>query len=703
MRNSSWLAGCNLALILSCYPNIVKAQTAPESNEVNVAAQSSISTQDAKESYTPQYFETFAPATAYDMVIRIPGFTLAGANFGRGLGQGGANVLINGERLTGKTDVGEQLSRIAAKNVVEIDIVDGASLNIPGLSGQVANITTKSTGISGTFEWTPEFRPRLEPNYLRGNVSLSGETGNLTYTLGLRNNAFRQGNYGLETLVDSNGTLFETRDEIGRDYGENPGATVDLTWKPQANHIANLNFEINQFTYDGRESSRRDAITPRGRDLVTYFKNSEDEWNMSIGGDYEFPLSIGSMDGKLKTIGYYRFESSPTVSQFEAFENDMRVFGDRFERQADEAETILRSEYSWSPKTGRDWQIGLEGAFNYLDIEAALSELEDGVYVARNLTGASDRVEEKRAEATLTHSRKLSDTLDVQASLGAEYSEISQSGNDGVVRNFIRPKGFISASYKAGANKLWRAKIERQVGQLNFFDFIASTDLNNKETRDSNSALKPSQTWRAEIAYERSFGTGNQWNTTLDGTIISDLVDRIPIGDSGNAIGNIDSPAYTYSLHSDITLKGENWDMKGVELNAGFGLHFSHVDDPVEGFDRRLSGDSLWHWNANIRHDIPKTDWAYGVNVSQERNARQYRVSTTQKYTFKGPFVSTFIEHKDVFGMRLNLQLSNLLKSSDDFEREIYTDRRDIGVLNFTESRKREFGMLLRANLSGTF
>lgn len=655
------------------------------------------------ETFDNAYFVQYASATAFDMIVRIPGFNLSNANFGRGLGQAGANVLINGDRLTGKTDVSDQLARISAKNVVKIEILDGASLGIPGLSGQVANITTRSTGLSGTYEWSPEFSHNLKPNWFRGNATLSGETSNLTYTIGIKNEAFRQGTYGLETLIDAEGLLFETRDETRTRYADRPGASVDLTWKPIPDHTANLNFDINQFLFDGEERSIRDAQTTRGEDLFTLFKDTEDEWNMSIGADYELPLNLGGNNGKLKTIGYYRFEGSPTTSAFDALEDNVRIEASRFERQADEAETILRSEYSWVPQEGRDWQFAVEGVLNYLETDASLTELENSNFVDVELDGASIRIEEKRAESTLTHSRKMSPKLDLQASLGVEYSELTTFGTTTFVQDYIRPKGFLSATYKPEDGKLWRTKFERRVGQLNFFDFLASADLINDETRDLNTDLVPPQFWEAELAYERSFGEGNQWNVTLDGSIIDDLVDRIPLGETGNGIGNISAPAYTYALHSDLTLKGEDWNFDGIELNIGFGLHFSHVDDPVEGFNRRLSGDSLWHWGVTMRHDIPKTSFAYGFELSQQRNARQYRVETTQLFIFKGPFLGVFVEDKDFFGMRLNLQLNNLFDSSDDFEREIYEGRRDISDLDYVESREREFGVLARATLSGTF
>jgi hypothetical protein len=659
----------------------------------------------AADSYPRSYFDQYAPATAFEMIVRIPGFNLSGANFGRGLGQGGANVLINGERLTGKTDVGAQLSRIGAANVIQINIVDGAALKIPGLSGQVANIITKSTGISGTFEWTPEFRPRLEPNWFRGAATLSGETGNLSYTLGVRNNAFRQGTYGLETLSAADGTVFELRDEQSRDYGDQPGFTADLNWTPKPGHIGNLNLEYNESNYIGTENSFRNAVTARGETLVTQFRATEDEWNASAGADYEFPLPIFGAKGKFKTIGYFRFENSPTLSQFEGFEGPRRIFGSRFVQDADEGEAIIRSEYSWTPKTGRDWQFGLEGAFNYLDITSALALVEGENYVEAPLNDATSRVEEQRAETTLTHSRTLSPKWDMQASIGVEYSEISQTGvslPNEIIRDFIRPKGFLSVTYKPTNGKLWRAKLDRQVGQLSFFDFISSVSVIDDLDRAGNVNLVPAQTWRAELAYERDFGQGNTWNTTLDGSLISDLVDRIPVGVDGDAVGNIDT-AYTYALHSDVTLKGEKWNFDGTELNLGFGLHFSHVDDPLENFDRRLNGDSRWHWNVGFRHDIPNTDYAYGFDFNQQRNAPVYRLRTVQQFTFKGPFAAVFVEHKDIAGLKLNFQLSNLFESSDDFDRIFYTQRRDLGRIDFTESREREFGMILRARLSGTF
>src|SRR5215217_1008281 len=64
-------------------------------------------------SYAPADFARYAPRTALDMIQRVPGFTIRDAPQERGLGQASANVLLNGQRIGGKSDdIVTQLGRI---------------------------------------------------------------------------------------------------------------------------------------------------------------------------------------------------------------------------------------------------------------------------------------------------------------------------------------------------------------------------------------------------------------------------------------------------------------------------------------------------------------------------------------------------------------------------------------------------------------
>ena len=88
------------------------------------------------------------------MLNRVPGFSIQRQDQdqddgeGRGLGQAGTNVLINSQRLSSKSqDIFDQLQRVTVDNVERIEIVDGTTLDLPGLSGQVANVITRYGGI----------------------------------------------------------------------------------------------------------------------------------------------------------------------------------------------------------------------------------------------------------------------------------------------------------------------------------------------------------------------------------------------------------------------------------------------------------------------------------------------------------------------------------------------------------------------------
>ncbi|MEE9347773.1 MAG: outer membrane beta-barrel protein [Robiginitomaculum sp.] len=654
--------------------------------------------------YEPAYFESYAPRTAMDMVSRIPGYRLNRSDNKRGLGNGGANILINGARVAGKSSAREQLSATPAKNVVRIEILDGASLGIPGLSGQVANIITKAAGLSGTWQWRPEFRPRLSPNYFPMSVSVSGEKKDLTYSLSLNSRPRRQGHAGPETHTGADGILYEIRDEDAQYNNDNIGGSVNVTWKPKTGHVANLNLNYNNANFHLREFSKRQALTARGSNDETLFTAGEDEWNADGSADYEFPLDVMGLGGKLKLTGYHRFEHSPTASQFDIYTPNIgHVYGSRFLRLGDEAETIGRAEYSWSKTKGRDWQFGIENTFNFLDNASRFLEWDGVDYIEQALDDPKVRVEENRMEATLTHSRQLSPKWDVQMSLGAEYSEISsKSESVSQERDFIRPKGFVSATYKPSDTLTVHSKLEREVGQLDFFDFISSVSLEDDFDTTGNINIVPQQAWAGEIEFDKNLGQDSTLKLKLFGSLITDLVDRIPLAGGGDAVGNIDS-ASQYGAQLSTTINGGRWGYEGMELELEYEWQNSNVDDPLLGFSRRLNGDWISSWDANFRHDIPKTDWAYGTFIEERENAQSYRLQTISWHNQIGAFMGIYAEHKDVFGMKVSLMAMNLLDVSDDRERQVFTDRRDIGVLDHTEYQSRDFGILWRLRVSGTF
>ncbi len=56
--------------------------------------------ENGKRIYKVEQFARFAPQSAADMVVQIPGFSVSNVSSDRGIGEASQNVLINGQRIT---------------------------------------------------------------------------------------------------------------------------------------------------------------------------------------------------------------------------------------------------------------------------------------------------------------------------------------------------------------------------------------------------------------------------------------------------------------------------------------------------------------------------------------------------------------------------------------------------------------------------
>lgn len=666
-------------------------------------AQSTPSSTTQTQTFTPDYFDRFAPQTALDMVEELPGFVIEQENEdddgpARGFGQASGNVLINGLRISGKSNgAADALGRIAASSVERIELLDGASLDIPGLSGQVANVVAETAAFTGTFRYEARFRRRLEPNLGEGELSLSGRRGSLDWNVGIALDNFRRGGKGIENVFNGAGELIDVRVEEGNPSANVPSISGNLAWTPSNGHVANLNFNFGLFDFEFQELGLRRPFN--GVNTTRVFREEEDEWNAEIGADYEFGIG----PGRLKTISLVRFENSPSVfSVLETPENGDPPTGNIFDQESDELETIGRLEYSLTPGQGRDWQIAIEGAFNSLDTVAEFSELNEfGDFVPVPVAGATTRVEELRGEANLTHGRRLTSKISAQASVGAEVSRLSQTGPSGLERTFFRPKGFVSLSWNVSNALDITARAERQVGQLDFFDFVSSVNLGAENENAGNPDLVPEQSWLGEIEFEQNFGDFGAATLRVFGERIEDVIDRIPITDSLDGVGNIGN-GNRFGAELNATLKLDRLGLKGLQFEIEGEARQSNIEDPLTGATRRINEDLVSFVFAELRWDIPNTDFALSFGYDQQRRARVFRIDESFQFFATPGFAFFEAEHKDVFGMRAFVRAANLLDARDTFERTFFVNNR-LGPVDTLEDRERNFGVIFAAGLSGTF
>lgn len=647
-------------------------------------------------SYTPTDFARFSPKTALDMLRQVPGFIIQEADERRGLGQASANVLINGQRFSGKSnDVVTELTRISIDNVVRMDIVDGATLDVPGLSGQVANVITTSTGMAGSFAWRPQIRARrTEARLTNGEASISGEAAGFDYTVSFANDSFRNGNAGPEIVFTPDRTIIDRRDEVLYVYGEQPRLSASIKRESQAGSILNLNGAIGIFHQDVDEKSLRSGPGQVDRDRRLH--EQEREWNYELGGDYEFGLG----DGRLKFIGLRRFEHSPFSQTLTIdFADGSSRQGDRFEQVADEAETIARTEYRWKGGGG-DWQVSAEGALNVLDIANGLFTLDPtGEFVPVPLPNSVATVEEKRGEVQLAYGRPLASNLAFQTSVGGEYSQLSQSGEKGLTRTFVRPKGFVSLAWKPTSAWDLSAKLERVVGQLNFFDFVASANVSGGTTNAGNVNLVPPQSWILTLEGTRNLGAWGTATARVYGEQITDIVDIIPIDEDGQAPGNLDS-AKRYGVQWTSTLNFDPLGWKGARLDLDIQFEKTRLKDPLTGENRSINENTYRRVVLSFRHDVPTTNWAYGWAFDHFAMSPGFRLDQRFQFTNEPGNVGIFLEHKNVLGMTVRGSVDNLLGTNEGFVRSFY-DRRRTNDLLFTESRDRFYGPIFTLAISG--
>ena len=680
------LARLALTAALLAAPPFAMAQTAAPAPTVEGAR-----------SYTPEDFTRFAPRNALDMLQQVPGFVIRQAVVERGLGQASGNVLLNGQRLSGKSnDILDQLARVPAGNVLRIEIRDGATLDIPGLSGQVANIVAKATGLSGSWKWQPEFRRYYtDPLIARGEVSLTGTSGALDYTFGLENRAGHSGAGGGTAILNPDGSTRDVRDETWTGESNQPRISARLGYTGATGAVANADVSYRKVFYDFVEDGVRTG--PGLVDRERSVRQSQRGYNHELGGDYEFGLGTG----RLKLIGLNRFVSRPVVTTVEtAFADGAPTVGSRFTREGEETERIARGEYRW--KSGGEWQLSAEYAYNSLDTVAGLFQRDaGGTYQPVPLPGSSAKVVEDRYELMGSYGRTLTAATKLQLSVGAEYSRIAQAGEGGLTREFTRPKGSASLAWKATPRLDVNAKLERRVGQLDFYDFLASVDLNDNQSNAGNPDLVPPQTWSLEVETARDLGAYGNTTLRVYGHRIDDIVDTIPIGTSGESPGNIDR-ATRYGVEWKGTFNADPLGWRGAKINARAQFQESRVRDPLTGEIRPISNSLKQLAELGLRHDVPESAWAWGGNLSYAFSARDYRLTEVGRF-WEGPvWGSLFVERKDFHGLTLRFNAGNLTNAMSMWDRVVYVDRRT-GPVDYIEKRDRRIGPIFSFTVSGKF
>lgn len=684
-----------MALTLQAQPVLAQADSATSStpDPAPQTAQTGL-----LETYSPDYFTVFQPETARDMVAQIPGFSLQGGGNQRGFGEASSNLLINGRRPSTKSQsAGEILSQIPARTVIRIEILDGASLDIPGLSGQVVNIVARAIEFSGNWNYALRFEEGTEPQILDGGVTVSGKRGAIDFALTLNSGQFTFSEDSVETFSDGADQRIEDRREDIQFGQTRPGARLNLAWAPEdgqfANHVGNLNVSIDQLNRNTAIRETFEAITPDRTSGQSVADQGRDQSNYEVGADYALPFG----SGQLKLIGLLQEQDRMTETVFTLALDGSLPARSKFVSEEITKERIARLEYLFKAGTRHDIQISAEYAFNALD--ATVGFEDDNT----PFTDENTQVEEDRYEARITDSWQISPKLSLQTSLGAEYSRLQVVEPQSDARTFFRPKGFSALSYQLSNRYAFRARAERGVGQLNFGDFISSRSLAEDRESTGNAEIKPAQFWEFSVETER---TDDKY---LSGTVrpflrlIQDPIDRVQFANGTEGPGNLDD-ALRYGISANATLLMDELGVPGLRFEADGAVSDSEIDDPLTGETRRISSSLEWRYEVEARYDIPNTPFALTAEIENDQLAPFVRFDEIQDIRVRRPFLSIGLLHKNFLGLQVGIEASNLLDNVIERERlRFFDDDLRLGNLSQIERFERRRGRRLSIEISGTF
>jgi outer membrane receptor for ferrienterochelin and colicins len=663
-------------------------------------------TKAAKRVYTPADFARFAPKTAYDMLAQVPSFTIRSPDpTERGLGQASENVLINGQRINNKNYGGgpggavDELKRTPVSSVDRIEIVDAASLGIAGLSGQVANVITKTQKkATGQFQWTPDFRAHYShPNLFDGSVSYNGHSGPVDYTVSVTDQGNRGAFGGPIHIYDRNHVLTETRQEVLHEEDDLVTFQSKFKLDGPGSSVGNLSLAYTPYWGPQYLADKRFLVSGDIGGRTTIQKLAG--WYYDVNADYEFALG----PGRLKLIGLQHRDHEPVITtQVTEFASNPDPNGVRFSRNSVIVERIGRGEYSW--KTGKnDWQVSFERAYNSLNQRGGLFVLDpSGNFNEVPFPEGTGHVTEVRYEGIATLSRPLGPKLDLQIAAGAETSGLDRVDDDQPARKFFRPKGSVTLGWKPGHGWDANLKFRRRVGQISFYDFLAQPKLEQDRENAGNPDLVPPQSWEVEGEVGRELGKWGKTRLRVWDYRVEDIVDIIPLANHTEGVGNLPR-ANRFGMESTSTINFDPIGWTGAKLDAQIGFEKTSVRDPLTGDKRPISGvRNVWA-DLTFRHDIPHTQLAWGAEGSYGHYTRNFYLTEVSR-SWEGPwFVSAYIEDKNVMGLTVRAQLGNIFNMRHRWKRTVYEDWRNNSPIAFYQDNNELIGPIFSFQVKGTF
>lgn len=380
---------------------------------------------------------------------------------------------------------------------------------------------------------------------------------------------------------------------------------------------------------------------------------------------------------------YSSHVASPKVDQ---------VFLER--QQGGEALARSNLRYSTTPKLTTEGSA--EFTYNWLSTDSTY------VYNATSvpLPNAIATVSEIRTQIlahTIWSPRKCLE-IDLGASIEdstiASKADLSQSKT----LNYFKPR--VALNFTPNSTERVGIRIEHEVGQLDFADFVAVSSLDTGSVRAGNTNIVPQQDWVFEAVNENHFWSEGDFAVKYRHFLIADAIDRVPIYSSSDPSSVFDAPGNIGSGSEDaaivsLTLPTDHLKIQHGQLKLTATRQWSSVTDPTTGTLRPVSGLNPFEYSITFRQDLSRwhSDWGalFLTPCSASSTVKgctqsQYRFNEIDDYRAT-PTINLFAEYQPWKETSLRIEADNVLQQRYNRVVNIYAGPRNAFPLSYQDER----------------
>ncbi|MEQ8733963.1 MAG: TonB-dependent receptor [Rhodospirillaceae bacterium] len=662
--------------------------------------------------YEADYFAPYNPITVEDMLNRIPGTEGVVGNFNqeqeerRGLRSNTDQIMIDGKRLTGKENEGGSfLERFPAKSVARIELITGNVRELDTDVGvRVINVVLKEGAGSGSgYAQVGVFAFSDGPAQPMGSIAYNGSAGNLSYTFSAQTRPGQSPTDVIDIITTPNGERTGVIEEERRQKQRQYEARSALTYNWEGGQTLQVNGLFNTFPLDNDDTTvifvdpGSGPLIQQGT-VVDNITGKDNTWEIS--GDYSQALSKS-----MNFTGLFIYSRSTEDRENENFARigDDLVIQGGDGRDETSTEKILRGTVNWNIAKKHDLEIGVEGAINTLDKDLNFFSVVGGEQIDIPIINSDQRITEDRVEGFSTYSWKPVDGLEIETGLAAEYSDLTQIGSDvGTERSFTFVKPSLDIWYNAIPDtQLWFSA-RRDVGQLDFDDFVATVNREDNEVLSGNPNLAPEKSWDFEVGAERRLSNGiGVVNGRVFYRRVNDVKDLIPFGLTDSQPGNLGSGDH-YGVEVETSIRFGRFTNVDAVVSGSVLLQDSKVEDPFTGVKRRFGNQHEYEYKMEARHDLKAFGTSYGFDLSKKGPQLE---SDVLEFDRKSVTLDAriFLEQTIMEGTILRLFWANMLEVTNKRVRTIFTPNQASGNIDRIEFREAERGWIAGFRLRSSF